>query len=77
MLMANGLSRRGFVGGLAGALGGLGFAPDSALWAEPAYVRRAKRMLRPQEQDYDALAKLANNENPYGPCDAAMEAMTG
>ncbi|MGH7505123.1 MAG: pyridoxal phosphate-dependent aminotransferase, partial [Longimicrobiales bacterium] len=42
-----------------------------------AYVRRAKRMLRPQEQDYDALAKLANNENPYGPCDAAMEAMTG
>jgi histidinol-phosphate aminotransferase len=62
------VSRRGFVGGIAGALAYLGIEPAPELWAAP----------RPsQPDDYDSLAKLGNNENPYGPAEAVMKAMTG
>ena len=64
------LSRRGFVGSLAAAIGYLGLGPKSALWAQ---TRR--RRPRPTEAEYDAFAKLSSNENPYGPSDAVMEAM--
>jgi histidinol-phosphate aminotransferase len=69
------VSRRGFVGGVASALGAMGIVPASDLWA-----RGAGRLGRPAtsgpEEDYDGLAKLANNENPYGPPDSVMKAMT-
>ena len=42
--------------------------------------RRARRAARPRDQrapeEYDALAKLANNENPYGPSEVVIKAMT-
>ena len=62
------VSRRGFVGGLATALAYLGLEPAPDLWAAP-------RLTQPDE--YDGLAKLGNNENPYGPSGAVMKAMTG
>lgn len=61
------VSRRGFMGGVAAALGALGLSPQSLL----AQGRRRQ----PTEAEYDAFAKLSSNENPYGPSDAVMEAM--
>ena len=67
-------SRRGFVGGVATALGYLTLDPTSSAWAQSV----APRVPRPKRtaDEYDTLAKLANNENPYGPSDAVMKAMT-
>ena len=60
-----GLSRRSFFGGLAAAIGALGLTPRR-LFAQRAWTT---------EEEYDALAKLSSNENPYGPFDSALEAM--
>jgi histidinol-phosphate aminotransferase len=68
------VSRRGFVGGVTTALGYLTLRPDGTLWAQAAQVA-APRQQRTTDE-YDAMAKLANNENPYGPSDAVMKAMT-
>jgi len=67
-------SRRGFVGGVATALGYLTLEPGTRAWAQGAAagVPRPK----PSPDEYDTLAKLANNENPYGPSEAVMKAMT-
>jgi histidinol-phosphate aminotransferase len=70
-----GVSRRGFVGGIAGTLGTLSIASPSALWAKV----RGTYALQPQQrtpEEYDLLAKLGNNENPYGPPESVMRAMT-
>jgi histidinol-phosphate aminotransferase len=66
------VSRRGFVGGVATALGYLGLEPKAPLWAQG--VQQGRQRTTPDE--YDALAKLANNENPYGPPDSVIQAMT-
>ncbi len=69
-------SRRGFVGGMA-ALFGVGFGPK-ALWAQ---VRQAGAVVMsrraPTVEEYDALAKIGANENPYGPPESVMKAMNG
>ena len=66
------LSRRHFVGGVTSALGLLTLKPGSAV---PQEVVRTTRV--PVNADeYDSLAKLANNENPYGPPESVMKAMT-
>src|SRR5712692_10699661 len=76
------ISRRGFVGGITAAFGYLGLGPDADLWAQvraaagqgggaPAGTRT-----RASVEEYDAFAKLANNENPYGPPESVMKAMT-
>lgn len=68
-------SRRGFVGGMAASLGYLTLQPRVPLWAEPP--RRDNLLVTPGPvEDYDAFAKLANNENPYGPSDTVLKAMT-
>lgn len=67
------VSRRGFVGGLATALGYLGVTP-ATLWAQSGGPAVARQRATPDE--YDGFAKLANNENPYGPSEAVMKAMT-
>src|SRR5689334_2028838 len=67
-------SRRGFVGGVASALGYLTLEPRTRLWAQR--VPAAAPTIGGPADEYDALAKLANNENPYGPSDAVMKAMT-
>jgi len=74
------VTRRGFVGGLATAVGYLGFpTPLAARGNVPRGL--PPRFLEEREQqrteDYDSLAKLANNENPWGPPESVMKAMTG
>lgn len=72
--MKNSVSRRSFVGGLAAAVGYLGVRSESELWAQvtPTPAQRA----RASTEEYDTFAKLANNENPYGPPPSVMQAMT-
>lgn len=79
------LSRRGFVSGIATALGYAGLRPDS-LFAQappvapqikaatgiPSYLTAAARA---RVLEYDPMAKLSGNENPWGPIPSAMEAM--
>lgn len=69
-------TRRGFVGGLATAVGYLGLQPGE-LWAERITPRLLELRTQQQSPDYDSLAKLANNENPWGPPETVMKAMTG
>lgn len=66
------VSRRGFMGGVAAALGYLGARPGN-LWAEAQAAAPRRRL---SAADYDGFAKLANNENPYGPSEPVMKAMT-
>jgi histidinol-phosphate aminotransferase len=75
MLTQNGLSRRGFVGGVATAVGYLTLKSPMDLLAEP---RRFLIPPVPQEgDDYDLLAKVNFNENPYGPTESVLKAMNG
>ncbi|MEO6446792.1 MAG: histidinol-phosphate transaminase [Gemmatimonadaceae bacterium] len=73
----NPLSRRGFVGGVATALGALTLSPEAA---RAAGVLAAQGHGTPRDRgatdDYDGYAKLASNENPYGPPESVMRAMT-
>jgi len=75
------VSRRNFVSGLAAALGYLGLSPDSKLWAQVRAAGQSgaapgARTHPTAPDEYDTLAKLANNENPYGPPESVMKAMT-
>jgi histidinol-phosphate aminotransferase len=69
------LTRRGFVGGIATTLGYLGLRPGEFLWAQGTGSAQQQRP-RATPDEYDAFAKLANNENPYGPPDSVLQAMT-
>jgi histidinol-phosphate aminotransferase len=74
------VSRRSFVGGLAATLGYAGAAVEGASalgqasGAPPADSRQPRPRLTLAE--YDAAAKLAYNENPYGPSESVVKAMT-
>jgi histidinol-phosphate/aromatic aminotransferase/cobyric acid decarboxylase-like protein len=50
-------------------------APTAELWARHAGAAPRLTLTGPEEE-YDAFAKLANNENPYGPPESVMKAMT-
>jgi histidinol-phosphate aminotransferase len=74
----NGFSRRNFVGRVGVALGALGLRPDFDLFAQTrGQAAGAAPRARMTESEYDSLAKLANNENPYGPPESVMKAMEG
>jgi histidinol-phosphate aminotransferase len=68
------VSRRRFVGGVAGALGTIGLTPAIARAQPLAWP--ASQSVPVARDPYDALAKLAANENPYGPPPSVMKAMT-
>jgi len=70
------VSRRNFMGGVAATLGYVGLRPDD-LFAQgrAGAVAATAPRARMSAGDYDALAKLANNENPYGPPESVMKAM--
>jgi histidinol-phosphate aminotransferase len=53
------------------ALGSLGL-PSAEAMARPAPTIQTAET---QDYDYDSLAKLASNENPYGPSPAVLRAM--
>src|ERR687896_774972 len=65
------VSRRSFVGAATAALGALGVTPPVRLLAQGLPQRPQNPV-----DEYDAFAKLANNENPYGPPESVMKAMT-
>jgi len=77
MSIQKSVSRRRFVGGLAALTGYCGLTPELNLWAqthtEPVDVIERSRV--PSDQ-YDSVAKLCFNENPFGPSPAVIEAMT-
>jgi histidinol-phosphate aminotransferase len=68
------VSRRTFVGGVATAIGAIGVGSPLELLAQQGTPPRPRDQRAPDE--YDTLAKLANNENPYGPSDKVIQAMT-
>lgn len=75
-MLPSSLSRRGFVGGVASALGAIALTPEAARAADVLMRQGAGTSLRPfAADDYDSWAKLAANENPYGPPDSVMNAM--
>ncbi|MDA0329677.1 MAG: aminotransferase class I/II-fold pyridoxal phosphate-dependent enzyme [Gemmatimonadetes bacterium] len=69
------VSRRGFVGGAAAALGTVALNPQAAL-ARGIPLRPGGPRFWAEDDAYDALAKISFNENPYGPSEKALEAMT-
>jgi histidinol-phosphate aminotransferase len=65
------LSRRRFFGGVAAAMGVLGLRPTAGLFAQGGTAQ-----FKGNDAEYDAFAKLASNENNWGPPEAVMKAMT-
>src|SRR5437764_9044000 len=72
------IARRNFMGKLAVVLGYAGLTPlqFSAQGRSRQSSTAASAAPDPKKVDYDKLIKLANNENPYGPPEAVMKAMT-
>jgi histidinol-phosphate aminotransferase len=74
------VSRRRFMGGLAAGVGYLGLGPEVRLGAAPRGMAGTDFPLsdavRKAQAEYDGFAKLSNNENPYGPPESVMKAMT-
>jgi histidinol-phosphate aminotransferase len=71
------VSRRQFVGGIAAALGYLNAGPDLfAQNRQQGASGGARPGARPSLDDYDSYAKLASNENCWGPPENVMKAMT-
>jgi histidinol-phosphate aminotransferase len=69
------LSRRAFLGGTAAAVGYLTIKPGDAY----ASVAESLKLVQQQQgngDEYDSLAKLSFNENPWGPPDSVLKAMT-
>ncbi len=72
-----GVSRRRFVGGVAAAVGYLGIRPGRELWVDGlSPARLLAQRGQTSEEEYDSFAKISFNENPYGPPESVMQAMT-
>src|SRR5262245_26395737 len=69
------MARRNFMGKMAIVLGYAGLSPLQLSAQNRARQGAAAAAPDPKKVDYDKLAKLANNENPYGPSEAVMKAM--
>jgi histidinol-phosphate aminotransferase len=77
------VSRRGFVSGFATLVGYAGLRPDSLFAQATQAVKKAAtdvtaiitEAARKRVVEYDAMAKLSSNENPWGPLPSVMDAM--
>jgi len=74
--MSTTVSRRHFVGGLAAALGYIGTQAGIPAAGQTPAARPVRRRPRLSLEEYDAAAKLAYNENPNGPSESVVKAMT-
>ncbi len=63
------------MGSLAAALGLAGLRPSLEVFAQNREGRQRQPGEEHPEEDYDNMAKLANNENCWGPSDAVLKAM--
>ncbi len=70
------VSRRAFVTTCGAAVGAFGAGLSTDGWAGTQAPARAARPPRPTAAEYDALVKLSANENPYGPPESVLKAMT-
>src|SRR5262249_60355201 len=68
-------TRRRFLGGVATALSYIGFGPSLDLFAQTRQGREGADVVD-DPKIYDTLAKLANNENGWGPSDAVLKSRT-
>ena len=68
------VSRRSFLGGLTAAVGSL--TAELPVAAQSAGAAGRQPRPRIELDEYDAAAKLAYNENPYGPSETVMKAMS-
>jgi histidinol-phosphate aminotransferase len=68
-------TRRRFLGGIATALSYAGFGPPLDIFAQARQGRQGTEAEK-DPKIYDTLAKLANNENSWGPSESVMKAMT-
>src|SRR5882762_2753343 len=78
LLVDTNIARRNFMGRLAAVLGYASLAPlglSAQRRGRPEAAAAVKSALD-KKADYDKFTKLANNENPYGPSEAVMKAMT-
>jgi histidinol-phosphate aminotransferase len=73
-----GATRRHFIGGLVTAFGISKSAPLGFALQERRQIQEFADGVRTDVQvEYDRMVKLSSNENPYGPSEAVMRAMTG
>jgi histidinol-phosphate aminotransferase len=74
------VSRRRFIGGAAATAGILSLTPSEiALWAQGAAAPQGGqggRRAPMSDAEWDAMARLNNNENCYGPPETVLQAMT-
>ena len=79
------VSRRGFVGGAAAALGTMALPQVARALPAPAVEKGIRRIpgwtpywapTQSQVDEYDALAHLSSNENPFGPSKKTLDAIT-
>jgi histidinol-phosphate aminotransferase len=71
----NQTTRRSFMGAMVTGLSLAGITPTRSLLAQARSAREALRDALKDPKVYDGMAKLANNENPWGPSEAVMKAM--
>src|SRR5262247_879504 len=70
------IARRKFMGTIAALLGYAGLAPlGLSAQTRSRQTAAAAKSAFDKKTDYDKFAKLANNENPYGPSETVMKAM--
>ena len=73
-----GATRRHFMGGLVTAFGVSRLSPFGFALQERRQIQVFADGVRTDLQaEYDGMVKLSSNENPYGPSEAVMRAMTG
>ena len=73
-----GATRRHFMGGLVTAFGISRLSPFGFALQERRQIQVFADGVRTDLQaEYDGMVKLSSNENPYGPSEAVMRAMTG
>ncbi|PYP83137.1 MAG: hypothetical protein DMF61_24250 [Blastocatellia bacterium AA13] len=74
-MIRNSTTRRTFMGSIATALGVAGLRPSFNVFAQSREGRQVEPGVEHPEEEYDNMAKLANNENCWGPSDTVLKAM--
>ena len=78
--MSSTVSRRHFMGGVAAAIGTIATRSETSAASGAETIVQAARAPRSRPRlslaEYDAAAKLSYNENPHGPSESVMSAMT-
>src|SRR6476620_4175798 len=69
-------TRSTFIGTIATALGVAGLRPPLNLFAQERQARQGEPGEEHPDENYDEMAKLASNENCWGPSGEVVKAMT-